>query len=193
MICHKHRCIFVHIPRCAGTSMEISVIGHGDRLETKHLIASTAKEMYKEYWNDYFKFSFVRNPWDRMVSMAKFEYGVRLDHRLDEISFPYYFEQYSPIEIDRRTPSRDDTFSPINNAVYLNILNEDLDFIGKFENIQEDWAYVCSQIGKAEEPLKNDQEHQFKHKPYRVYYREDTKKIIADAYAKDIDYFNYSF
>ena len=66
MISHKHKCIFIHIPRCGGTSMEISMVGRDwfkvDRT-TKHLIASTAKKIYEPYWDDYFNFSFVRFNW----------------------------------------------------------------------------------------------------------------------------------
>jgi hypothetical protein len=196
MICHKHKCIFIHIPRCGGTSMEISITGKNWwRVErsTKHLIASTAQKIYKPYWNDYFKFSFVRNPWDRMVSMSKFSkfYGVDLDN--GNINISKYLKKFPQIEVDPRSKSKDDKFEPIKNAVYLNILNVELDFVGSFENINEDFEFVCESIGEAPFSLVNDNWHQLKHKHYTEYYDDKTRQIVSEKYAKDIEHFGYEF
>jgi len=75
MISHKYKCIFVHIPRSAGTLIEYTIIGNdwwNINPQTKHLFSQTAKNLYKDYWYDYFKFSVVRNPWDRLVSMTRY-------------------------------------------------------------------------------------------------------------------------
>ena len=197
MIDHTYKCILIHIPRCAGTSMEVDINGQnwwntpgGDK--TKHLIASTAKKIYAEYWNDYFKFSFVRNPWDRMVSMAKYpSYGVKLSK--GDINLGGYFKRFSPIEVDTRSESGKDKFKPIKNAVYLNILNEELDFIGKFENLQEDWAKVCKFIGKKNCSLINDKKHRSNHNHYTTYYNDKTREIVQRAYAEDIKRFGYKY
>ena len=64
MISHKHKCIFIHFQRTGGTSIENALVGknwHGIDPSSKHIFASTAKRIYSDYWNDYFKFSFVRN------------------------------------------------------------------------------------------------------------------------------------
>ncbi len=196
MISHKHKCIFIHIPRCGGTSMEISIVGRNwfkvDR-STKHLIASTAKNIYEPYWDDYFKFSFVRNPWDRMVSMAKFScfYGVYLKN--GNIDMSNYLKNFPEIEIDPRSKSRDDTFSPIKNSVFLNILNLELDFIGRFENINEDFDFICESIGAPLTHFINDPPHKSKHKHYTEYYDDETRQIVAEKYAKDIEHFGYKF
>ena len=195
MICHKHKCIFIHIPRCAGTSMELSIVGDNWwRVEktTKHLIASTAKKIYEPYWNDYFKFSFVRNPWDRMVSMSSFPgfYGVNL-HQGGEIDFSNYFKKWPDIEVDPRSKSKNGKFDPVKNAVYLNILNEEIDFIGRLENLQEDFDTVCDSIGKPRETLPHNGKSKNKH--YTEYYNEETKQIVAEKYRKDIKHFGYKF
>lgn len=194
MISHKHKCIFVHIPRCGGTSMEINLNGTPHRnFSRKHIIASTAKKIYEPYWDDYFKFSFVRNPWDRMVSLHKFRnfYGVVL--RGGKINMQGYLKKFPEIEIDPRSVSVDDKFEPKKNTVYLNILDVELDFIGRFENIDKDFERVYQSIGEVPVSLTNDRKHQSKHKHYTEYYDDETRQIVAEKYAKDIEYFGYEF
>ena len=196
MISHEHKCIFVHIPRCGGTSIEVNLHGRDwfkDDRTTKHLIASTAKEIYEPYWDDYFKFSFVRNPWDRMVSMSKFTYfyGVRI--KASKIRFGQYFNKNYPLEIDPRSKSHLGNFTSIENAIYLNILNADIDFVGRYENLQDDFNIVCDRIGIPREQLAHVQKARKPRKHYTEYYDDRTREIVAEKYAKDIEYFGYKF
>jgi len=198
MISHKHKCIFLHIPRCGGTSIEITLCGKNwfnvDRT-TKHLIGSTAKKIYEPYWDDYFKFSFVRNPWARTTSLGKYSrfFGVSLQK--GKINFGRYFDKFYPLEIDHRSKSHEDSFDPIENAIYLNILNVKLDFIGKFENLQQDFNIVCDQIGISHQKLVHAEKSTDKNynKHYTEYYDDETRQIVAEKYAKDIEHFGYKF
>ena len=213
MICHKHKCIFVHIQRCGGTSMEKAIVGYdlwqSDERREKHILASQAKALYADYWDNYFKFSFVRNPWDRMVSMAKSYPGtwhVKLDKSqkplkiLEDDGFKGYKHRFGhpiTIERDRRFYKKDDLTSPrhVKNAVYLNLLDEDLDFIGRFENLKEDFAHVAKNIGlnSLDLPHVERKGHKAGGLHYSSYYSEQTKENVRELYAKDIDYFNYDF
>src|SRR5690606_39458213 len=89
MISHKHKCIFIHIPKCAGSSIR-DFYFDTPNLDWRtpnyellygwcpkrriHLQHATAKQLLETElitendWNDYFKFTFVRNPWDRAYS-----------------------------------------------------------------------------------------------------------------------------
>lgn len=71
MISHQYKCIFVHIIKTGGTTIE-GWLQNCDQWNLqsnmKHITARKAKLEYAEYWDDYFKFSFIRNPYDRILS-----------------------------------------------------------------------------------------------------------------------------
>ncbi|MDI7775272.1 sulfotransferase family 2 domain-containing protein [Asticcacaulis sp. EMRT-3] len=156
MISHDHKCIFIHIPRCAGTSIE-SWIGGQDwwyvESSTKHVIASQAKEIYSEYWNEYFKFSVVRNPYTRVLSSLKYMdyFGTYLDSQ-GNIDFSEYHKLFGSdvvLECDYRFYDRKNILKPhhIAGQVYGNILDEPLDYIIRYENLHDDVQEVGQYLG----------------------------------------------
>ncbi len=73
MICHRNKLIFIHLPKCAGTSIETAFTGRswsdGELLHEQHLTAAEARETYgANIFDSYFKFTVVRNPWDLLVA-----------------------------------------------------------------------------------------------------------------------------
>lgn len=204
MISHKYKCIFIHIPGCAGTSMEHLIAGDDWAKidwKTKHLKSHQAKELYKKYWNSYFKFSFVRNPWDRTISLAKNKrHGVWVNHNSPEINlnknvegkwswlkqstgfevFPFDSKKYLKLN------------SPASNSIYLNYMLEELDFVGKFETLQEDFSYITKTL-KIKGDLKKMETSTGRKFHYSRYYNDYQKKIIEQKYEKDLKKFNYSF
>lgn len=201
MISHKYKCIFVHIPRTAGSSIEHWICGD-DWWEvspsTKHLVASVAKDIYKDYWGSYFKFAFVRNPWDRCISCLKQTKYFGIEYK-GELHFEEYKKRFgSPVTIEH-----DHRFYNYNeiryknhseNTVYLNILDEEMDFIGRYEHLEKDTNFIKNTLNiPTDFPLNTKYQQSKKDLNYRGYYNIDSIKEVQSLYRKDIDEFNYEF
>lgn len=195
MICHKHKCIFIHIPRTAGTSIEKAIVGVDwweEEPRTKHIIASTAKRIYADYWQEYFKFSFIRNPFTRVASMGMFPtfYGVQLIN--GKLDLEEYLKAWNSYEIDPRSESHLESLPPAKqSSIYDNILNEDLDFIGRFENLQNDFDLVAEKIGLKNTKLPHIAISHINN--YAEIYTDKTKAQVVQRYGYDIAKYGYTF
>jgi len=149
---------------------------------TKHMTAKALKEKCRDdgvgIFDKYFKFAFVRNPYARAVSWIYYEL------RKSEVDF----NKYSFKELMLKCP--DWIWASQSNWIYSDD-RKLVDFVGKFENIQEDFNVICDKIGIPHQklPHKNKTEH----KHYTEYYDDETREIVAEKYAKDIEYFGYEF
>jgi hypothetical protein len=205
MIISSGKCfLFIHIPKTAGSSIYRALMQFNDAPDTnenRHFDLLTICERYahlgfhsgcaaKQNHNKtnhnlgplghFFKFAFVRNPWDRVVSM----YCYRLHNRElpDKLSFRQFVMKRNeyPFGLYREQ---------------VNFLENQkgelaVDFIGRFENLQEDWDTVQSRIG-----LKRKLGHlkRTSHNHYKTYYNQELIDEVAKIYPRDIADLGYEF
>ena len=191
MISHEHKCIFIHIPKCAGSSIERFFVKKDwwrVNRNTKHILAEEAKDLYKEYWDDYFKFAFVRNPWELEVSWYFFRKkqsrSIRSTHGM---SFGDFVRQF---DTTANAPWLPNTSSFLD---YLTDSNGELlvDCVARCENFQQDFNIICNKLGIHQQQLPH--RNKTNHKHYTEYYDDETRELVAEKYAKDIEYFGYEF
>ena len=149
-----------------------STIALGD----KHISCTDLIEQRPQY-KDYFKFAFVRNPWDRVVSWYFFVKNNTDSRSTKNISFKEIIKTKSKVWTGPKQFQYEFT--------------KKSDFIGKTENIQEDFDIICDKIGIPQQTLPH--RNTTKHKHYTEYYDEETKSIVAEVFTKDIEYFGYKF
>lgn len=207
IISHKHKFIFIHIPKCAGSSIcralltgELYNIDSKGCRELDQNIAQVFKPSERifgnstdieqhstvceitEYLsargldiNDYFTFTFTRNPWSRAVSTY------------------FYADKIKETEWGKERISK--TFSEYTAEMTWPIcsfyINPGVDFVGKVENIQEDFDIVCDRIGmnRVKVPHMNGTNH----KHYTEYYDDQSRDHISQSCKEDIEKFNYEF
>lgn len=138
------------------------------------------------YSDNYFKFAFVRNPWDRLVScyFNKMEDGYENFNKNNFKTFDkfiHYIRNVKTKTCDRHYRLQTELY-PI----------DQIDFVGRFENFANDLGFVCDAIGMPKRK-KFKTMHKSKHRPYQEYYNEETQQIVKDKYEQDIELLNYKF
>ncbi|RME94688.1 MAG: hypothetical protein D6773_19320 [Alphaproteobacteria bacterium] len=132
----------------------------------------------EEIWASYYKFSFERNPWDRQVSWY------------------YYKTKSKPVRPSFEKFNADKRKAYVENFDLYSIDGEPcLDFIGRYESLEEDFASVLAAIGlkgKVTLPRANRSEARDE-RSYREYFDEALRDKMADWYAREIALFGYSF
>lgn len=187
MILEKEKLVFIHIPRTGGTSVEIALAGKDWWLidaDTKHLSASMTKKILgEERWAEYFKFSIVRNPWDRIISMYAtgwwWQNNLRC-YKTDTPTLREFIEQLKP-HLHERHGLR----------FYHEIIDLPLNYICRYETLATDFSYVCNIHGLTNIELPHYEKSNRSH--YSLYYDDETAKLVGDIYNIDIKLFGYSF
>jgi len=205
MISHELKCIFIHIPKNAGQSIEMHLTGR----IVPHLLAVNYKANYPEKFEEYFKFTIVRNPWERILSSYLF---VRKGTNIITKTLWNYFASFYPqrdfkewIHFNKniKETGLDTRFDlTVNKNLALQhglqkkwITDENhqiiIDYVGRFESLQDDFAYICDKLGIKNKTLPHI--NKTDHKRYTEYYDEEMINEVREIYCEDISLFNYEF
>lgn len=189
----QYKTIFIHLPKCAGISVSKALFGN---LAGGH----TRLEMHLNIFDpenilNYFKFTIVRNPWDRLVSAYHFLEKGGFEPQ-DKKWFENNLRKYKDFDHFIRDWLSEDNiwtwrhFRPQYSYFLDDNQKVPLDFIGYIENIDSDFELICNKLG-IENRLKKL--NKSSHKDYTEYYTEETKQLVADVYADDIHILGYTF
>ena len=208
MIDRERGFVFVHIPKTAGMSMYAALgvdRGFGHRRLTDHPDA-----------DGLFSFAFVRNPWDRLVSVYHYlrSGGRGNDADLAAQAAVADAESFDAFVIDlaeyrRRLsdlPARGwgvpvPSSADADDRRYPHLLAQTtwtheggpdpvLDFVGRYERLNADVRVVGERIGI---PLVLGHANASTRGDYRRYFGRTTREIVAEVYRADIEAFSYRF
>lgn len=206
-IFHQSKCIFIHIPKTGGSSIFLklkavsgsfelfgkAVPSDYDKYQLKgvktienkeknvrllhHLPAIYVKKIVGEKtWDNYFKFAVVRNPWDRMVSW----YCYINKHR--DVTGNQTFREWI---------LQNNWFPP----QYPYVVDENgkvmVDLLIPFEEIQNNFDFVCSQLNISPQLLPHEKKSNRLY--YRHYYDDEIRELVAENCSHDIKLFGYNF
>lgn len=205
MIMHEKNLIFVHVPKTGGSTIIHTLLGidkltqlskhkrtqYGIEGALRHRSALQIQQRVgDEIWNAYYKFAFVRTPWERMVSAYFWNQREGNKQYALNISFEEFIKKLPNILDSENCPllrhCRPQTFfltSP-NGEIMVND-------VFRYEDFSASLEIIGSKIGSPFKPSKKYKVS--KHKRYIKYYTTTTKNIVRRCYADDIQLFNYKF
>ncbi len=201
MVSIEYNFIFVHIPKTAGNAFQnilrnysedkvVCLAPHQDGVErfeldscyggaTKHSSLAVYKEKTDPvFFQNAYKFTCVRNPWDRLISFY-FSPHRGVSH----------WDRQEFIQFVSKVPS---SFS------YLRLANESLkdclshfDFIVRFEALEKGFEEVCVALGIPDTklPVRNKASKKY----YTEYYDQELIDLVADLFADEIEVFGYTY
>ena len=217
--------LFIHIPKTAGTSIKTELEKYGERnhYEEKKLLGlykkkhafyphTTASELIdtigEKPLKNIFKFAFVRNPWDRMLSLYTFTLlsaQKRLEHKLtrkDHISEEDDKKTVSDlggqgfnkwlISTDYNNDIYGTPLTRLPQSHWLTDQNNEIivDFIGKYESLYKDLSSITSRLN-----IKVNLSHlnRSNHDDWWKTYDENAFNFVKKHFQDDIEKFNYKF
>ena len=213
VISYTRRFIFIHIYKVAGSSItdalapyahspQMTLLGRVGRragLGTKLILPRyKAREFDKHIraaelqaalpscvYDSFYKFAFVRNPWDWQVSL--YSYMIREDRPRHEqrelVKKLSGFEEYLEWRIANDLKLQKGFLYDERGRLLV-------DFVGRFERIEADLRTVCARLGiRARLPHVNATSH----RDYRTYYTPRTRKLVEENWREDVELFRYNF
>lgn len=189
----------MHIPKNGGTTITTMLkrnsffgrrVNEADERESGHETIVEFLDLLGDRADEYFKFSFVRNPWDRFVSA--YHYVCQRRPEMDIVTSHDTFADF----VKEFAASRDRFLGLRYFRPQWAYLIDDrgecpLDFVGRFERFDADVETVLKRLGLRRRLMRHRKPT--RRGDYRSYYNDETRDAIADVYARDVTEFGYSF
>lgn len=204
---HEHRAIFLHIGKTAGVAIERGlglpacdyreyqpdrVYGVHKGVMTQHATPDYIQQLISpDVWQDYFKFTIVRNPWDRMVSAYYYLYNINKEKFGDFSS--WLISMHGQV-MDKSyrvgshvTPQIEYTHDQDNNEQIL-------DYVGRYESLPDSYQHICYKLNIPYNELQVlNPSGKRKTKDYKTMYNNFTMNLVKQMYGTEIEMFDYQF
>ena len=162
----QKKAVFIHIPKCAGTSIKKALAPYGE--DVGHKMMSIYGEAR---FSDHYFFTCMRNTYERLMSFCLYM-GLPPKHIKNMCEW-----------------SRGNAwkFAPADRFLDIDRVNR----IIMYDNLQEDFDLVCREleIPRIQLPTLN----KTKHEHYSHYYTQELKAMVDEYYAKEIEMFDFKF
>lgn len=201
MISHRYRCIFVTVSKVASTSIRLAFkernrFFDGGEFKAQHNTITYYKEKYPRKFDQYYKFAFVRNPWDRIYSQFLYQKQKR-QLEVAQCSFQDWLKKCEDALVDERrflfARNREIFVHHLTNQLDWLTIDGDIsvDFIGRFENLDADFCKICEAIHvDIALPKKNTSKRVTS---YKDDYSDWAVELVGQWHSKDLEYFGYSY
>ncbi|WP_420379817.1 sulfotransferase family 2 domain-containing protein [Gilvibacter sp.] len=209
MVSHKHRCIFIHISKCAGTTVEEAFgvdttgdaqMGYGWNPDLGiHMQHATPDELLtsglvtKAQWETYYKFIIVRNPYARAYSDYAWVmlngdvWGPFGDFIGAKGAFKKRLNVRSVDYMGEHLRSQSEYFLLAGAPVAY-------DQVIRLESAKAGFATLCEALNLPEDFFKSSANVNKKKLPhYSWFYNANRRRLVADKYQEDLKSLNYSF
>lgn len=210
VISYSKRFLFVHTPKTGGTSIADALGGFAHdprqyrvnrllarmgihvnywapaRMRRFRIHASAAqleRHLPQETFHSFFKFAFVRNPWDRMVSYYHYLLSRTWHHRHPKVAALASFKDYLRYEVARGKTAQYAMLTDRSGRLLV-------DFVGRFEHLHDDFAEICRRLGLS---CRLSHTNRSSHRDYREYYDDESIELVREAFRPDVEQFGYTF
>ena len=205
IVSHRHKLIFFAIPNTATHAIRIALRPHLDdsdeeqvglfvqkkiadpdlaKISHGHISCMQMRDVSDEgLWRSYFKFAFVRNPFDRFVSYCAFMNRNNPDFHDRPQSYMYN-------TLMSKKNKKHILFQPQHKFICDENENLLTDFVGRYETLENDYHLVCQKSGLQKPRLQKVNGSQHNH--FSEYYNEELLDFVKEYYKKDFEIFNYS-
>lgn len=154
-------------------------------------------ELSDDQWNDIYKFTFIRNPFDWMLSTYNYILAYKVHGYHDVVSkmdLTEFIEFYvNTMMLNEGVPIGANKCVSLHEFITDNNGNVIVDFIGRFENANEDMKKVMKVLNLPEEDLPFKNVNPYREADYRVCYNDKSRALVEKYFKKDLEYFGYSF
>jgi hypothetical protein len=208
LISESRRFVFVHVQKTAGTSITEVLAPFALRPTATRLnrlasdlglvrdwrrhhfrihapLRQAERILPQEVFESFYKFAFVRNPWDRLVSWYAYILQDRSHRRHRAVRRLPDFESFVNAELARTR-----------SAQWWMLTGHDgrlgVDFVGRFENLERDMTEICQRVGIPYEPLPHVN-RTVTRAPYQTYFTPGLARRVGERWAREIEAFGYTF